>query len=251
MKDNKQGTFSKILRSPATWISLMAVAIVLFLVSGIGSAAAQLTETSEDYVAQVSMNEIGLTLNENGTARAWRNYSDAADGTWDVTIGELFSQVGEGKNIVFGKEYEEVLTLSNSGTIDTYVRVNIHRYWMKDGEKETTLSPELIELGLGDGWIEDKSSETTERITLYYGSLLAAGAETSPFMETLSISNELATKVHQEVDGNTITTVYDYDGVQFCLEITADAVQGHNAEDAVLSAWGVKVNAGDGTLSLK
>ena len=48
-----------------------------------------------------------------------------------------------------------------------------------------------------------------------------------------------------------ITTSYAYDGYRFCLEAEVDAVQTHNAEDAVKSAWGVDVNiAQDGTLSL-
>lgn len=49
-----------------------------------------------------------------------------------------------------------------------------------------------------------------------------------------------------------ITTTYDYDGVQFNLEAEVDAVQTHNAADAILSAWGVRVNiTNDGRLSLQ
>ena len=36
----------------------------------------------------------------------------------------------------------------------------------------------------------------------------------------------------------TITTTYEYDGASFVLEATVDAVQTHNAEDAIKSAWG-------------
>ena len=39
--------------------------------------------------------------------------------------------------------------------------------------------------------------------------------------------------------GTTITTTYDYEGKQFCLEVTADAIQEHNAADAMKSAWGI------------
>ena len=48
----------------------------------------------------------------------------------------------------------------------------------------------------------------------------------------------------------TITTAYDYDGLQFCVEASVDAVQEHNAEDAILSAWGRKVSISNGSLSL-
>ena len=50
----------------------------------------------------------------------------------------------------------------------------------------------------------------------------------------------------------TITTTYEYDGAQFVLEATVDAVQTHNAKDAIKSAWGVDVNiSDDGELSLE
>ena len=48
----------------------------------------------------------------------------------------------------------------------------------------------------------------------------------------------------------TITTTYDYDGLQFCVEASVDALQEHNAEDAILSAWGRKVSISNGSLSL-
>ena len=49
-----------------------------------------------------------------------------------------------------------------------------------------------------------------------------------------------------------VKTTYKYNGYMFVLEAEVDAVQTHNAEDAIKSAWGVDVNiAPDGTLSLK
>ena len=48
----------------------------------------------------------------------------------------------------------------------------------------------------------------------------------------------------------TVTT-FNYDGVKFNLEAEVDAVQTHNARDAIKSAWGVDVNVGDdGAISL-
>ena len=42
-----------------------------------------------------------------------------------------------------------------------------------------------------------------------------------------------------------------YDGVSFRVEVEVDAVQEHNAEDAVWSAWGKRISVGeDGILSL-
>ena len=49
-----------------------------------------------------------------------------------------------------------------------------------------------------------------------------------------------------------IRTSYKYNGYSFNLEVSVDAVQTHNAVDAVKSAWGKDVEiAGDGTLSLR
>jgi hypothetical protein len=64
----------------------------------------------------------------------------------------------------------------------------------------------------------------------------------------------VGTKVTQSTtteDGyTTITTVYDYDGYRFNVEAKVDAVQEHNAEDAIWSAWGRQVSVTDGSLSL-
>ena len=50
----------------------------------------------------------------------------------------------------------------------------------------------------------------------------------------------------------TITTTYEYDGAQFVLEASVDAVQTHNAQSAIKSAWGVDVGISDnGALSLQ
>ena len=99
--------------------------------------------------------------------------------------------------------------------------------------------------------IARKIEMVAEEITLY-----AKKGELSSLIslepDTITISNKLATAVEQTQVGNTITTTYKYDGVQFCVDVTADAVQEHNAQDAIKSAWGrsVTVNEDAGSLSL-
>ena len=151
--------------------------------------------------------------------------------------------------------------------------MTLYRYWIDaSGNKNFTtnakgtstqgLAPELIKLELAntDSWlfdndiIEDKS-KTEEKMVFYYNKVLKAGEslENLPLCKTLSIDKSIADKCTQYTseDGHTITTVYDYDGWSFCLEAQVDAVQDHNAKDAIKSAWGVDVNiADDGTLSL-
>ena len=165
--------------------------------------------------------------------------------------------VGENEKIQLGKKYPEELTVRNTGEIDQYVRVSIVKSWMKDGKKVTSLSPDLIDLNLtGNGWIEDKNASTEERTVLYYSGILAGGAEAPIFADTIRIDGSVATQatketVKSENGYTTITTTYKYDGVTFNLEAQVDAVQTHNAQDAIKSAWGVDVKVSpDGTLSL-
>ena len=90
---------------------------------------------------------------------------------------------------------------------------------------------------------------------LYYNKLLLSGEETPLFADSLTIDDSIAKKGSEQkvTEGGrtTITTTYDYDGVQFQIEVEVDAVQEHNAEDAVWSAWGKRISVGeDGILSL-
>lgn len=102
----------------------------------------------------------------------------------------------------------------------------------------------------------DEDASTTERTILYYTNILPAGSSTLALSDTLTIDGSIATKVKQDVtekDGyQTITTTYAYDGYNFQIEAEADAVQTHNAQDAIKSAWGVDVDVdGNGNISLR
>ena len=101
----------------------------------------------------------------------------------------------------------------------------------------------------------DSAAATAERTVLYYQPLLPVGEETDPFSDILVIDPAMAEAVTEtkEVNGDytVIRRTYDYDGCQFVLEVRADAVQTHNAEEAILSAWGQKMSVRDGRLSFK
>ena len=244
------------------WPLLIAAvaAGILLLVSTVGGARAALTIKSDEYEAEFSMYHIGITLNENDEPRVWRNYRDEA---WHVDAGSynktarLLTGIEE---FSFGTTYPEKLTVTNSGAIDEYVRVTIRRYWLdKDGNKLTALKPDMIDLHLTEdsGWIRDETMDDPERIVLYYTKPLAPG-ETSPAItDTLTVSGDVKKAVTQtkteDADGHTVVTnVYTYDGASFCIDVEADGVQTHNAEDAVSSAWGRAVSIdGNGALSFK
>ncbi|MBR6408359.1 MAG: hypothetical protein IKS19_07270 [Clostridia bacterium] len=249
-------------KSSVVTVILFALAVLLLLFGTVGGIRAALTYFSQTYSSRLSTLNIGITLNENGVPVGRRDYD--SDGKWKEETGELLTNMlSEGEELVVGKAYDEALTVTNSGSIDEYVRVTIYKYWMDQNGKRTNLSPDLIHLNLtNDGWIRDdlystkaNDSRYKERTVLYYTKPLAVGETTTALSDKLSIDSSIGTKVRQETKTEngytTITTIYDYDGVQFCVEAEADGVQTHNAKDAILSAWGRNVEiSDDGTLSL-
>lgn len=228
----------KILSIPGISLAAFILAIVLLAGSSIGGARAALTYYSEDYVANVALQEIGVELIEEG---------NIASG------GNLLAHFAQNDEIIKpGQTYTEQLAVRNTGTIGEYVRVSVYKYWMKDGEKLNDLSPALIGLHFtGNGWVEDEAASTAERSVWYYTSVLPVGEDSSLFADTLTIDRAIATKVRLVTEGNVTTAIYEYDGAQFCVEASVDAVQEHNAQAAIKSAWGVDVNiSGNGALSL-
>lgn len=253
------GKIRKFITSPAGTMGAFALAVVLLACSSVGGARAALTYYSETYTSRVQMYDIGVTLLENDKEVSWRNYDSRKDnGSWLEEKGVLLeNMVPEGEKFKIGAWYPEELKVLNSGTINQYVRVSLYKYWLdENGEKVQTLTPDLIDLELktDNGWMIDEESSTDERTILYYSRVLETG-ETSPaFSERLKIDQSVTSKVTQTTEktanGSKIITTYDYDGVQFCIEATVDAVQEHNVEDAVWSAWGRKVTVNNGILSL-
>lgn len=233
----------KMTASPVTTIAAFAVAAGLLLFSSIGGARAALTYFSDDYAANIQLHEIGVTLVENGAP----------------VEGELLKGLlAEGEELKLGTAYQEQLNVYNSGVINEYVRVSIHKYWVdSEGEKIRTLSPELIGLNLvnlGTDWLIDQEASTRERTVLYYSKLLASQSETPLFADKLTIDGSIADRVGEtrETSGGytTITVTYEYDGARFCIEAKVDGVQEHNAQDAIWSAWGRRVTIDNGVLSL-
>lgn len=130
----------------------------------------------------------------------------------------------------------------------------------EDGETaDTTLSPALIDLDFtqDSGWIVDEDASTAERTILYYSEILPAGDTTPALSDTIRIDPSVADKVEETVtiDENgykTITFTYAYNGYTFQLDAEVHAVQTHNAQEAIKSAWGVDVEVdADGTLRLR
>lgn len=241
---------SRASRSRKITYMLLALAVILLLGSAVGSTRAALTYYSENYTAQIRVGQIGVSLLENGNTITRRDY----DGDrWVETSGALLENMLTGEKdgkLVLNKKYTEELTVENSGSIDEYVRVRIYKYWTKgEGEnqkKVTTLSPDLIRLNLINGgqWVNpEPDAKNKECIELYYKGILPSGKKTAAFADTIAIDGQIAQDVTITTKDNIITTTYKYDGVEFHLDVEVDAVQTHNAKDAIKSAWGVDAEA--------
>ncbi len=244
-------------RSTAFTAVLFALAAALLLGGTVGSTRAALTYYSETYTSRVQMYDIGVSLLENGERISWRDYGSKADGTWSEYTGVLLANMLEsGKKVKLDTSYPEELAVKNSGTIDSFVRVTIYKYWEdSSGEKLREFDPDYIKLhlcNLDSDWLIDGESSTPERTVLYYKYVLPRGATTALFADKLTIDGAVlehsSTVTHK--DGSE-TIVYEYDGAEFRLEVVANAVQIHNAEDAIWSAWGRRVHVNGQTLSLQ
>lgn len=238
-----------------TWAPAMMLVLALAMaVGGVsGIARAALTYYSDRYDLDIEVPAIGVTLRENGKDVAWRDYYSG-----DSDASGSRSLLSWADAIKPGEYYDEALTVRNSGDIESYVKLEVYKYWTDNkGNKITTLSPDQIELDLGDGmnWYVDEDASTAERTVLYYLLPLAAGASTDDACTELRLDGTLAMKtgetlLKQDDDGRTFRVGYEYDNVRMCLDAQVYAVQTHNAADAIKSAWGKTVSVGSsGTLT--
>ena len=244
---------------------LLAIAAVLLLGSAVGSTQAALIYYTEDaYVADVKVSNIGVSLYENAEQVNYRDY--IKDGEWNTPAsGEavpLLTSLKEVK-IVPGVPYSEDLQVVNSGAIDSYVRVIITKYWAdKDGnkvrywnntEEETLrLDPAYIQLIAPEGANWTKAADPTEeREIYYYNQVLPVGDKTDRVVSYVKIDPAVSKEVIQTVEGNKYAYEYKYDGYRFVIEAEVQAIQTHNAEDAIKSAWGVDAVITEGKLTVK
>ena len=245
MKNNKKA-FSLLT------VLLAVAAVCLLLVGGIGVTRAVLIE-SDTYTGTLETPEIAIQLNENGTAVSGE----------DALLQGILK---EGESLATGKMYDEVLTVTNTGSADQFARVTLYKYWTATGDdgevKRVDLDPDYINLVLGEDWAVDSSASTKERTVVYYTKVLAPGEESTPLLKKISASSDLSVLVAQEItDTETIgdvtytwsKTTYVYDGLGLNLEASADAIQTHHAQDAIKASWGatnVTADEDAGTLSV-
>lgn len=251
----------EIISSPKGTAVLFAAAIALLLGSTVGGARAAVLYGQETAPRTIETAQLNVVLvEENDGTEGGRVIDMPADGAGAELLEGM---VPENAKVQPGKRYTEKLGVRNNGGTAEYVRVTVWRYWAKadgDGtvkEKIRTIRPDYIGLNFlteGSGWVvdteasaKDWSTDKTfaERIVLYYTRPLASG-ETVYFADGLTVDERINDALRAQ-DG----LLADGEGIKFQVKVCVDAVQTHNGEDAVLSAWGRTVSIDDsGNLSL-
>ncbi len=232
--------FRKFISSPKVTLAVFGAAAVLLLFSSVGGARAALTYYSENHMTELETQTIDVTLIE-------KTGENEAVSNPEALLENL---IPDGEKIKVGVKYAEKLSVQNTGEIDQYVRVTIYKYWVDGENKKQDVYPGYIDLNLllENGWEEDTAASTQERTVIYYKKPLGSG-ESVDFADSLRIDPAVAEIVTKESDG----VSYDYQGLEFRIKVDVDAVQTHNAADAILSSWGREVdNSGadeDGVLS--
>ena len=237
--------------------ALIILAVVLTVAGAIGSFAAGsgMDFESDSYEASFFMNHLQVHLLENG--RDVCGGENTLDGESKVT-GELVGYLGyenEDKLGSFepGKMYKEEIAAGNGQDIPVYVRMTIRKYWLDPETKEkiTTLSPDLIRLSYdgkeynSSAWVINEHESTAEASTYYCRSVVPAGKSSATLFNRLVIDSKIAddyevtTDENKETGVTTYTYVYRYDGSAFMIKADVQAVQTHNANDAMESQWGV------------
>lgn len=222
-------------------IALSALFIILvgtIAVLRTGNTQAALT-ASEEQTLEIEMKELHVELYENHEAAS-----------------TLFSAWAE-ESLDPGKPYEDVITVSNNGDYDEYVRVVVKKYWKDSSGKRVDLSPSFINLvpDSGSNWTENTKERTQEQSVWYYNESLPVGTESEALFTSFYISNEVFTNVGRSVTTSTtdnVTTItFDYDEITFVVEAEVHAIQYNSADKAILSAWGVtNVTAADGNVTV-
>lgn len=187
----------------------------------------------------------------------------------DVRISEDVETLKDGEGLFGGDRifdepidpgymYDEMIGADNTGTIDSYVRVIVKKYWVdkESGEKILALDPAMIrfqyeghtssgdrikaDYNTGD-WFLHEAESTPEQSVYYYRHLLPAGESSMALFTEVGTDGRIADEYEMKTseDGKTVTAVYDYDGAAFCIDIEAQSVQAEHGEEAIRAAWGV------------
>ena len=254
-------------------LALLVAAGLLLSVGTVTGARALPNIISDRYNAHFYLNHLQVHLVENGEDACGE--VNTLDGDQKVTGTLLAKERGHEigytdddnlGSVEPGKVYREEIAARNGQDISQFVRITVRKYWVKTDEngkvktttdvsgnkvpvKTTTLKPSQIHL-MYDGkdgfnsskWFTIDKNNTEESSTYYYSELLPGGVDTDLLFDQIKIDASVAAREKDPVvtkeDGRTIFTyVYKYDGCAFYIEADVQAIQGHNAQQAIESQW--------------
>lgn len=271
-------------------LALLVAAGLLLTAGTVTGVRALPNITSDLYRAHFYLNHLQVHLLENGEDVC--GGKNTLDGATKIT-GSLATELGyKGDSslgsVEPGKVYKEEVQAQNGKDISQFVRLTVRKYWVETDEngkvatttdaagntvpkKTTKLSPSQIHLMYGgkDGfnngaWFENPKEKTTESSTYYYKTLLAGGEASEMLFDQIKIDKSVAEReadpivTKDEKTGRTYYTyVYKYDGCAFYIEADVQAIQAHNAQEAIESQWCQDIaatydlNSDSGSLSLR
>ena len=238
--------FKEFISRPVVIGLLFLMAVGLLMGTGIEGTRAVLSEQSSPFHTTMSVDSIDVALLENGKTVANNGYNGgSASGT--LSLPEI-----EGK-LKLGYTYPEVLKVRNTGLVPQFVRVTITKYWTEKGadDKRVDLDPSYIVLdGVGAGWQKDENASTAEREVYYYNRVLGGELDPKNTKSTTTKNLTETIRIDPAVMNHKVNTKYDYDDLEFHLEVRVDAVQNHHIKEAAKNAWGVNVSGNEESMTL-
>lgn len=228
-------------------LALFAAALLLLCVGGVTGVKAALNVTGSPYDANLELSQgMNITILE-GTGEGQTDVGES---------GELLSKFKDkdsGKQIAAinpGKKYEETIAVKSNTGFPEYVRLVVRKYWLdENGKKARKLDPDLIKLRYDSSeynsstWLKNDAESTKETAVYYYKNVLSGTEPSEPLFNNVSIDGSILKLVETKKTPNNgktvITYIYKYDGYTFGIEADAQAVQTHNAKEAIKSVWGV------------
>lgn len=221
-------------------IFFSALAAILLCVAVCSTAFATLGFMSDSYELDFETSEISVSLSEQG---------EDADSVI-VDDATLLSWMKDDEPLKLGYTYNERIAAINTSSQPEYVRVVVNKYWIIDNAqegdssevvKDTTLNPSLIQLGFNtEEWtIDPTNPQSKEQTVLYSKNPIAPGASCN-VVSTLRVDPSILTMTSSSETNNHITTLtYAYNNVDLGIDVECDALQTHNATDAMRDAWGI------------
>lgn len=202
--------------------------------------------------AYIKTNTVGVGLSCNDELVSYyyvtETGSERVDGSlWlkDVSSGD---RVSSGSVIDVDRPYSLDLSVDNMGTIDTFNRVSICRNFVDSrGDRIPWLNFSFINISLPNldtYFVRDAMVCSDERTVLYYDRVLDINTSTPLFLDDIMVSDDillpcLSRDVVASDDGD-VVEFHDVRAghVYVDLTVTVESVQDHNADQAIISAWG-------------